>query len=117
MEWRQEEPNTLEVKWQDRPKEYYRTGFDYLSPAARGSARTPSGHPQGYLEAFANLYANFAKAVSVYKPGRPFDKLRAGAGGEDFDFPTVDDGVRGMAFIEAAVASSKAKQKWTPLTR
>lgn len=104
MEWSQEEPNTLEVKWQDRPKEYYRTGFDYLSPAAKGSARTPSGHPEGYLEAFANLYANFAAALRSYKPGRREDA--------DFDFPTVDDGVRGMAFIEAAVASSKAKQKW-----
>jgi predicted dehydrogenase len=104
MEWSQEDPNTLVVKWQDRPKEYYRTGFDYLSPAARGSARTPSGHPQGYLEAFANIYANFAKAVKAHKQG---NRAR-----EDFDFPTVDDGVRGMAFIEAAVASSKAKQKW-----
>ncbi len=104
MEWSQEEPNTLEVKWQDRPKEYYRTGFDYLSPAAKGGTRTPSGHPEGYLEAFANLYTNFASAVRAYKPGK--------RGGDDFDFPTVDDGVRGMAFIEAAVTSSKAKQKW-----
>lgn len=104
MEWSQEDPNTLELKWQDRPKEYYRTGFDYLSPAARGSARTPSGHPQGYLEAFANIYANFAKAVKAYKP--------SSAKRDDFDFPTVADGVRGMVFIEAAVASSKAKQKW-----
>lgn len=108
LEWHQEEPNTLVVKWLDRPREVYRTGFDYLSPAARTNTRTPSGHPEGYIEAFANLYVNFCKAVREYKPGKPATA---------FDFPSVDDGVRGMAFIEAAVKSSRSGQKWITIPK
>jgi len=108
LEWHQEEPNTLEVKWPDRPKEFYRTGFDYNSPAARLNTRAPSGHPEGYIEAFANIYVNFAKALRAHKPGKVSTGL---------EFPSVDEGVRGMAFIEAAVKSSRAKQKWTPIPR
>lgn len=109
LEWHQEEPNTLVVKWPDRPREVYRTGFDYLSVAARGSTRTPSGHPEGYIEAFANIYSSFGKAIRDYKPGKP--------PAAPFDFPSVDDGVRGMAFIEAAVKSSRAGQKWTSIPK
>lgn len=106
LEWHQEEPNTLEVKWPDRPKEFYRTGFEYNSSAARMNTRAPSGHPEGYIEAFANIYVNFAKALRAHKPGKASTGL---------EFPSVDEGVRGMAFIEAAVKSSRAKQKWTPI--
>lgn len=108
LEWHQEEPNTLILKWPDRPKEIYRTGFDYVSSAARANTRTPSGHPEGYIEAFANIYVNFAKAVWAHKPGKAPVGL---------EFPSVDEGVRGMAFIEAAVKSSRAKQKWTPIPK
>ncbi len=105
LEWHQEEPNTLVVKWPDRPREYYRTGLDYLSSAAKANTRTPSGHPEGYIEAFANIYRNFYNAVTSVKPDRSGDR----------DFPTGIDGVRGMAFIEAAVRSSRAKQKWVSI--
>lgn len=105
LEWHQEEPNTLVVKWPDRPREYYRTGLDYLSSAAKANTRTPSGHPEGYIEAFANIYRNFYNAVTSAKPDRSGDR----------DFPTGIDGVRGMAFIEAAVRSSRAKQKWVSI--
>jgi len=109
LEWRHEEPNSMIVKWPDRPRETYRTGFDYLSSAARSNTRTPSGHPEGYIEAFANLYVNFAKAVRSYKPG----KRESG----EWEFPSVAEGVRGMAFIEAAVKSSRARQKWITIPK
>lgn len=109
LEWHQEEPNTLILKWPDRPREYYRAGFDYLSSSARSNTRTPSGHPEGYIEAFANIYLNFANALRSYKPGK-------GPNGE-WEFPSIDEGVRGMAFIEAAVKSSRAKQKWIAIPK
>ena len=105
MVWRQEEPNTLEVKWLDRPREVYRAGSGYLSKEAGANCRTPGGHPEGYLEAFANIYVNFTNALQ--KPGSK--------SGKTHDFPTVEDGIRGMAFIEAAVRSSASRQKWTKI--
>lgn len=108
LEWHQEEPNTLVLKWPDRPKEYYRTGFDYVSSPARSNTRLPTGHPEGYIEAFANIYMNFAKAVRAHKPGKVNGEL---------DFPSLAEGVRGMAFIEAAVKSSRAKQKWITIPK
>ncbi|MBS1978424.1 MAG: gfo/Idh/MocA family oxidoreductase, partial [Bacteroidetes bacterium] len=108
LEWRQEEPNTLVVKWLDRPKETYRAGWSYLSESARKNIRTPSGHPEGYLEAFANLYMNFAKAVRDHKPGKQVDYAR-------YDFPDVEDGVRGMAFVDTVIKSAKSAKKWTKL--
>ena len=105
LEWAQEEPNTLTLKWLDKPKEVYRTGMPYVSAAASSNTRTPSGHPEGYLEAFANLYVAFCKAVRDYKPGKKIDSRK-------YDFPDVEDGVKGMQFIEAVVKSSTSKQKW-----
>lgn len=105
LEWRQEEPNSLVVRSLTEPKKIYRTGMDYLSDAAKHNTRVPSGHPEGYLEAFANIYLAFAKAVRNYKPGK---KLNI----EKYDFPDVNEGVRGMEFVEAVVKSSKSKQKW-----
>jgi predicted dehydrogenase len=100
LEWHQEEPNTLLLKWPDRPREIVRTGVNYgrLSEAAKSATRLPAGHPEGYLEGFANLYKSFADVLS---------------GGGEPDLPTVHDGVRGVAFIEATVASSKAGGRWT----
>jgi predicted dehydrogenase len=106
IEWHQEEPNTLLVKWLDKPKEVYRAGWGYLSDVAKKNTRTPSGHPEGYLEAFANIYRNFAQAVAEYKPGKKTDH-------DKYDFPDVNDGVRGMAFIETVIKSAKGQQKWT----
>ena len=109
LEWRQEEPNTLVVRSLDKPKEIYRAGMGYLSEAAKKAARVPSGHPEGYLEAFANVYQAFAAAVRDYKPGKKINAAK-------YDFPDVEDGVRGMAFVEAMVKSSKSNQKWTKIS-
>jgi predicted dehydrogenase len=106
LEWRQEEPNTLITHWPDKPKEIMRTGMPYLSEAAKKNTRTPSGHPEGYLEAFANIYLAFVRAVRDHKPGKKIASVK-------YDFPDVEDGVRGMAFVEAMVKSSGSKQKWT----
>jgi predicted dehydrogenase len=108
LEWRQEEPNTLVLKWLDKPKEIYRTGLPYLSDIAKRNTRFPAGHPEGYVEAFANIYVAFAKAVRDFKPGKKIDAAK-------YDFPDAEDGVKGMAFVEAVVKSSKAKQKWTKI--
>ena len=105
LEWHQEEPNTLKVKWLDAPSQIYRTGNGYLSAAAQYNARTPSGHPEGYLEAFANIYRNFASTLRAKLEGQE-------PTAEMLDFPGVEEGVRGMAFIENVVASSQSDQKW-----
>jgi len=105
LEWHQMEPNTLVVKWPDAPAQIYRCGNDYLFDVAAFNSRTPSGHPEGYLEAFANLYKNFALTL--------FAKLEDKEPTEEMlDFPNVADGVRGMAFIESVIASGKSDQKW-----
>lgn len=104
LEWSQHEPNTLILKWHDRPTEIYRTGVGDLYPEANAHRRIPAGHPEGYLEAFANIYRNFALAVIAKKEGRSQDPL--------YDFPTVADGVRGMQFIESVISSGKSDTKW-----
>lgn len=109
IEWAQMEPNTLLVKWLDQPAQVLRAGNNYpniLSKAALDNCRTPGGHPEGYLEAFANIYKNFAHTLLAKLEGKTPTK-------EMLDFPTVDDGVRGMAFIENVVASGKSNEKWT----
>lgn len=105
VEWKQEDANSLLVKWLDKPTEIYRTGAGYVSSFAAHNSRTPAGHPEGYLEAFANLYRNFALTLKAKMNGEQPSE-------ECLDFPSVNDGVRGMAFIENAVASSKLKEKW-----
>lgn len=105
LEWQQKDANTLLVKWLDKPSEIYRAGSAYLSSFAKHNTRTPPGHPEGYLEAFANLYRNFALCVKAQmnnKKPKP----------EWLGFPGVEEGVRGMAFIESVVKSSKSKEKW-----
>jgi len=105
LEWHQEEPNTLLVKWLDAPAQLYRTGHDYLSTFAKLNTRTPAGHPEGYLEAFANIYRNFAGTLAARLNGTtPTPEM--------LDFPNATDGVRGMAFIENVVASGKSAEKW-----
>jgi predicted dehydrogenase len=106
LEWHQMEPNTLVVKRLDVPAQLYRAGNGYLSPIATFNTRIPSGHPEGYLEAFANLYKNFALTLQSKLEGKePTTNM--------LDFPTAEDGVRGMAFIENVIASGKSSQKWT----
>ena len=110
LEWQQEDANTLKLKWLDRPTEIYRTaGGNYLSSYAQHNSRTPGGHPEGYLEAFANLYRNFALCVKATISGEEPQP-------EWQDYPGVEDGVRGMAFIENVIASGKSDQKWIDFT-
>ena len=104
LEWHQMEPNTLLVKWLDKPAEIFRAGSGYLSVAAKNNCRTPGGHPEGYLEAFANIYKNFALTLSARIDQTELQN--------DIDFPSVEDGIRGMAFIENVVRSSASDKKW-----
>ena len=107
IEWAQHEPNTLLVKWLDQPAQILRAGANYasLNSFAKNSCRTPGGHPEGYLEAFANIYRNFAQTLSAKIDGTTPSK-------EALDFPSVEDGIRGMAFIDNVVASSQSDTKW-----
>jgi predicted dehydrogenase len=107
LEWAQHEPNTLLAKWLDQPTQILRAGGNYpgLSSFAKNSCRTPGGHPEGYLEAFANIYRNFAQTLSAKIDGTTPSK-------EALDFPSVEDGIRGMAFIDNVVASSQSDKKW-----
>ena len=106
LEWHQKEPNTLLVKWQDKPMEVFRAANGYLGAAASTNSRTPAAHPEGYLEAFANIYRNFANHIRCRIAGTEPDALI-------LDYPKIEDGVRGMAFIDAVVASSKHNSAWT----
>ena len=109
LEWAQQEPNTLLVKWLDQPAQIYRAGGNYgdrLSSFATQNCRTPGGHPEGYLEAFGNIYRNFALSLMHKLDGKQPTK-------EMFDFPKVEEGIRGMAFIENVVKSNQSDKKWT----
>ena len=105
LEWSQQEPNTLWLKWPDRPTEMLRTGSPYLGPTAVANTRTPPGHPEGYLEAFANLYMAFAGQIRACEAGQLVDDRSA-------DCPGINEAVRGMTFIELAVAASASDVKW-----
>lgn len=111
IEWAQEDPNNLILKLLDQPRQYIRTGNAYQTPYALSSfavhnTRIPSGHPEGLLEAFGNIYRNFALTVSAKLNGEaPTPEM--------LDFPQVDEGVRGMAFIDNVVASNNSTAKWT----
>ncbi len=105
IEWKQEDANTLLVKWLDKPTEIHRTGGGYNSSFAAHNTRVPAGHPEGYLEAFANLYRNFALTVRAKIDGEQPKE-------EWLDFPSVNEGIRGMAFITNVVASSQSNEKW-----
>jgi hypothetical protein len=96
----------LLVKWLDKPTEIYRAGQAYLTDLAKHNCRTPGGHPEGYLEAFANIYRNFAQSLMAKMNGEEPTK-------EMLDYPRVEEGVRGMAFIDNVVASAQSEKKWT----
>ena len=108
IQWHQHDPNTMYVKWLDKPMEVYRTGNGYMGSMAQAHTRTPSGHPEGYLEAFANIYRNFAKVVQAKIDGKEPEP-------EYLDFPTVHDGVRGMRFIDAVIESGEKNAEWIKL--
>lgn len=110
LEWSQMEPNTLTLRWLDRPTEAIRAGGPGLDPATQAPFRTPAGHPEGYIEAFANLYRNFGRAL---REGATTPPAR---GAPDW-FPGVADGLRTMAFIEATIANSTGEAKWTAINQ
>ena len=107
LEWQQEHPNELVVKYPDRPREILRRGNGYVGEAAQHVTRIPAGHPEGYLEAFANLYREAFRAIAAEVAGGPLP--------DDLDLPGIDDGVAGMAFIEAAVTSARQGAVWVPI--
>lgn len=109
VEWQQDDANSLIVRYPDKPAEIWRTGGGYTSATAIFNTRTPAGHPEGYLEAFANLYRNFALTIKALNNNEEPST-------EMLDFPGINEGVRGMAFIENVIASGKSEQKWTPFT-
>jgi predicted dehydrogenase len=109
LDWQQADNNTLLLKWLDRPAEVLRTNAPYLSGLARHNARVPPGHPEGYIEAFANIYRNFALTLQAELVGQTPSP-------EDLDYPGIEEGVRGMAFIENVIASGHSDQKWTDFT-
>jgi len=106
LEWQQDNANTLLLKWLDKPAEILRTGAGYLSSYATNNTRVPAGHPEGYLEAFANLYRNFALSIKADIAGKQAEK-------EWLDYPGIEDGIRGMAFVENVITSGKSDVKWT----
>ncbi len=106
LEWYQENPNELITRWLEEPKKVYTPNGNGLHDEALEVCRIPAGHPEGYLEAFATIYKNFATHVNAINEGKSV---------ENPDYPTVEDGVRGMRFIYAAVESDKNNAAWTKI--
>jgi predicted dehydrogenase len=105
LEWHQQEPNSLLVKPAGRPSQIYRTAQSYMSEAAKRTTRTPAGHPEGYLEAFANVYRLFIEDIRRVEVGDA--PMR--------DYPTASDGLRGLVFVAKAVESSRRGSQWVEL--
>jgi predicted dehydrogenase len=108
IDWQQCEPNSLLVRSLDEPMQVWRTGCGYLDSVAAVNTRTPPGHPEGYLEAFANIYNAFYQAVHDQALDPNVDLSR-------YDFPSITDGVRGMVFIDTVIRSARSDQKWMPV--
>ena len=109
LEWQQEDNNTLIIRHHNQPDQIYRAGTPYLAHNAQENTRTPAGHPEGYLEAFANLYRNFARTLQAKHQGNQPDQAW-------LDFPGATDGLRGMAFVHHVIESGKSDKKWTDFT-
>jgi predicted dehydrogenase len=108
LDWRQQEPNSLWIKHAHAPIELVRTASHGIGAAASAHARLPSGHPEGYLEAFANLYRSFAAQVRARLAGTAETAALP-------PVPGIDAALRGMAFIETVVAASRSQRKWHAL--
>jgi predicted dehydrogenase len=109
LDWRQEDPNYLHLLYADRPSQVYKRGNDYVAPVVRNATRIPFGHPEGFIEAFANVYRNAARTMAARVAGE-------GPGEFDADFPTVQDGARGVHFIHRAIESGRAGGAWVDAT-
>ena len=105
LEWHQENPNYLSFFPADGPVQIYRRGNGYLCEAAQRATRLPTGHPEAFIEAFANVYLNATDTIRAIEAGNQPTDLQ-------LDFPTVEDGLRGMAFITSVVESAKSSEKW-----
>ena len=105
--WRQEDPNYLYVQTNDGPEQVLKRGNGYLCEAAQAAGRIPAGHPEAFIEAFGNIYHNFCNALRAKMLGEEPDPIAD-------DYPKVEDGARGVHFINKAVASSASTAKWTP---
>lgn len=103
LEWHQEHPNELIVKFPDQPRKIFRRGNDYVDVPNRFT-RVPFGHPEGYLEAFANVY------LEVFRAIRDFESWKSSP--TEFDFPTIEDGLQGMRFIDAVIESARDGSRW-----
>jgi len=108
VEWFQETPNTARVSFLDRPTGTISRGRDPMSPRAQALSRLPSGHPEGYFEGFANIYSTFISAQAKKLRGEPLT-------GDDLDFPSVDEAVQGVRYIEKCVESSARGAIWVNL--
>ncbi|MEW4924020.1 Gfo/Idh/MocA family oxidoreductase [Algibacter sp. 2305UL17-15] len=106
LEWHQENPNELITRWLEAPKKIFTPNGNGLHEEALEVSRIPAGHPEGYLEAFATIYKKFATHLSAINNGETIEKL---------DYPTVEDGIRGMKFIYAAVESDSNNSAWTKI--
>jgi predicted dehydrogenase len=106
--WHQVEPNSLVLHSLNGPAQTLRAGSAYLSATALSNSRTPPGHPEGYLEAFSNIYAAFGRAVRQHQRGTRIDA-------REYDFPDVGAGARGMAFIDCVIRSAQSTDKWTQM--
>jgi predicted dehydrogenase len=110
LEWRQEEPNYLYHRPTEEPERVLKRGNDYLCEGAKRASRLPAGHPEGFIEAFANVYMNVVAAIRAKQEQVETDGLH-------WDFPTVYDGAQGVHFIEKTVESSRSNEKWLDARR
>jgi predicted dehydrogenase len=108
LAWQQEHPNELKLVLKNEPAKILRRGNNYVSDVAKKFTRLPAGHPEAFIEAFANIYLEAVAAIRASIEGKRADKN---------DFPTVNDGVIGMAFLETAVKSAKSNAKWTKFVK
>jgi predicted dehydrogenase len=109
LEWHQERPEELILKYSDRPSETWRRGQGYLAPVTRKLARVPAGCPEGFLEAFGNIYREAFSAIAAEVTGRRPPRAP--------DYPTIDDGVEGMRFVDAVLRSAKQNSRWVSIPR
>lgn len=105
LDWSQQNPNTLLYRMLKKPLQVLRTGVGQQAKITQAAIRIPAGHPEGFLEAFANLYKNFALSLSAHQQGKKIKPIH-------LDFPTIDDGIRGMRFIDKVVESAASNKKW-----
>ena len=109
LEWAQQDPNSLWLRSNNGASQQFRTGVGETSEFVSAAIRTPAGHPEGYIEAFANIYQNFARQISAFKRGEIDEAISSN---EAFDVPGITEALKGMNFIESTVSASESNEKW-----